>query len=198
MEFSVGVDSLVNVYRSGIKISETKRVGRYRFPAITIGKDCVKRNALDSIAQLMSAQEEKTTNQNQIVAQLHKIMTTMDTIYKDFNRMRQLGGHRTDSSGANLRNFIARKTHESVGDIGKNQTMGAVGSQREIGPDARNLGLELKPDLAKKEHSYISHTTCLAAVNEMVLGRVHLPKAFFGIYIRVESFSDGGSKIRNF
>ena len=43
--------------------------------------------------------------------------------------------------------------------------MGAVASQRQIEPDARNLGLKLKPELVQKEPTYTAHAPGLATVN---------------------------------
>ena len=74
-------------------------------------KNCVERNVGDLSIRSMSAQEEQSTNQNQIGEKLGQIIT-MDIMCKHFNRKHQLGGQITDRLEHNLleiRNFIAKK-----------------------------------------------------------------------------------------
>ena len=118
--------------------------------------------------ELMSVQYEQPTDRNQIEATLQQITTTTNTMCRNLNRGNRLDGHRTGLLGKNLnemRNVVAMRGHGGVGNITKNQNMGAIGSQREIGPYSRNLGLGLEHELAKQEPNYASYAPGLSTVN---------------------------------
>ena len=55
-----------------------------------------------------------------------------------------------------IASVVAEKTQEPIGSNAKNQTMGAVESPREIGPDARNMGLMLGRWVGEKR-TYSDH-----------------------------------------
>ena len=54
------------------------------------------RNATDLIIQLHAAQEEHSTNQNHIAANLPKIKTKVDATYRERNKKKQLNGQRSE------------------------------------------------------------------------------------------------------
>ena len=86
-------------------------------------------------------------NRNQADATLRQIMTTTNTTYRAVSKENQLGDQSADlleKSLGGIRNAIAKEFHDSVGDIAKNQNMGAVGSRREMWYDSRNSGSGVK------------------------------------------------------
>ena len=109
-------------------------------------------------------------------------------------------GQRADTLGRNLieiRNVIANQTQEDAGNSAKNETMGVVESQNEIGANARNLGLKLRTEMAKGEHVHASIALSLATVKEMGPARVQIAKECWVCRgcIRIKSFSNGRSTV---
>ena len=117
----------------------------------------------DMGVQLTSSQEERPTDRNKIDRQFQNVMAHMEEM---INRHRW-GGQGTgklEMDFLEIASVVDQKSHYSIVNNAKNQTAGAVESQREIMPDARNLGLRLETESAKKEHSPSLYTPILAAV----------------------------------
>ena len=68
-------------------------------------KDYVKRNVGDLGVQLASVQEAQSANRSEIAEVLLRIMTTMDTTYKDLNGRHQLDGQGADTLGGIWKKF---------------------------------------------------------------------------------------------
>ena len=88
-------------------------------------------------------------------------------MYPYHNSRHQWDVQRTDTLGRNsieIRNVVAKKTRWSIRNNAKNQTMGVVDSQGEIGEYSRNVGLWLATESAKQEHIQTSYTPGLEAV----------------------------------
>ena len=94
-----------------------------------------------------------------------------------------------------------RRRPKSVVNIAKNQTMGVVGSHREVGHVARNMGLGLIHEVAMREPTYTSYAPDWVAVNKNCFGPIPCSKSVVresGGDIRIESLLDGRSRMWKF
>ena len=114
---------------------------------------------------MISVREENRTNPNEIGRVLQNLVGGMGEI---MNKNRPVG-QRTDVLEPimkDLSNVISKKTLEHFGNNAKNQTMGLVGSRVEIGGDARNLGLRLEQEIAKREPRQTKYSPRLVGFRE--------------------------------
>ena len=61
-----------------------------------------------------------------------------------------------------IRNVILKQIQWNVDNRAKIQTVGSVGSQKEIGPYSRNMGAKLKTAMGMIEHIHTSYAPGLA------------------------------------
>ena len=95
-------------------------------------KDYVKRNVSDPRIQPIADQEAHSTDQNQNSITLMQIMPTVETTYKAISNKNQLGRSEILLVGGGLigiQNVVAKEAPDIVGNIAKNQNVGAVESQ---------------------------------------------------------------------
>ena len=136
---------------------------RHILTACHLGGDCVQQNLSDLGIRFTSVQVAQSTSQNQIGIILQNIMSKIADMSTKHRRDGQRAG-KLENIAIATRNVITKKTQENF-DNAKNKTADVVGSQKEFGPCASNLGLGIKNEMAHKESTRAIYIHSLAAVS---------------------------------